>query len=127
MSDRCGGRSETRTTSPAAYVGIMLADATRTGANSVALRSPRVSTKPRPTSTTRILRRVTPERAGSRERAGAIVTSLMLVVVVLVRVGGDRVVGVALGKVHRAIACGHEELAHHVVVLVRQVVAMDHV
>src|SRR3954454_7192940 len=98
MSDRSGGRSETRTTSPAAYVGIMLADATRTGANSVALRSPRLSTNPTPISTTRTVRRVTPERAGSRERAGAIVRSPMLVVVVVVRGVGDRVVGVALGE-----------------------------
>src|SRR5215213_5593108 len=106
----------------------MLAEATRTGATSVARTSTRAASSARPTRTARSLRRETGERAGSRGRTGAFVKSCMLVVAVRVlpeRV--DRVVRVARGEVHGTVAGGHEELAHHVVVLVRQVVAVDHV
>src|SRR3954452_8629549 len=102
----------------------MLAEATRTGVTSVALTSTRAASKARPTRTARILRLESRKRAGSLTRAGAVATSDMLVVVN--RIIRDRVVRVVLVEVHGAVGCGDEELAHHVVVLVRQVVAVDH-
>src|SRR3954451_14231885 len=125
MSERSGGRCETRTTSPVAYVGSMLAEATRTGATTVALTSKRSATAARPSRTTRSLRREGCERAGSRGLAGAMAKSAMLLVGACVL--GDRVVGMAGGEVDSSILGGHQELPHHVVVLVRQVVAVDHV
>src|SRR3954452_9174813 len=125
MSERSGGRCETRTTSPVAYVGSMLAEVTRTGVTTAALTSNRAATAARPSRTTTSLRREGCERAGSRRLVGAMAKSAMLLVAAIVL--GDRVVGMAGGVVDSSIRGGDQELPHHVVVLVRQVMAVDHV
>src|SRR4051795_7308282 len=102
----------------------MLAEATRTGAITVALTSTRAANVATPTRTARSFRReaCAPGLCG---RAGAVAKLAMLLVAA--RVLRDRVVGMARGQVDSAILGGDQELPHHVVVLVRQVVAVDHV
>src|SRR3954452_20500298 len=102
----------------------MLAEATRTGAITVALTSTRAASRARPTRKARSLRRAACA-PGSCVRSGATAKSAMLFVAV--RVLRDRVVGMGRGQVDSAILGGDQELPHHVVVLVRQVVAVDHV
>src|SRR3954453_8283849 len=112
----------------------MLAEATRTGAITVALTSTRAANRATPTRTARSFRReaCAPGLCG---RAGAVAKLAMLLVAA--RVLRDRVVGMARGQVDRAflgggqvysaIPGGDQKLPHHVVGLVRQVVAVDHV
>src|SRR5690349_8545739 len=105
-SSTSGSQTFTRTLSPVQMVGLMLAETTLIGCTT---KVPATTTA---TTTVGATRKV--DRRTGRSAVGE--------VVVLAAVGADRVVEVGIDRLP-----AHRELLHHVVVLVAEVVAVDHV